>query len=389
MQIKEMPISEYEKLPPRFNPTGYNAAEWVSLFKRAGAKYVTITSKHHDGFAMWNSEVSDWDIVDSTPYGRDVLKPLAEECRKQGLKLFFYHSHLDWHHPDYFPRGRTGQHAGRPASGDFNKYLDTMDAQLTELLGGDYGEVAGIWFDGWWDQRAGKKGEGDPRTSRVDWRLEQSYALIHRLQPQALVGNNHHLAPFDGEDFQMFERDLPGENKGGFSEEAQVGALPLETCDTINGAWGYNAGDKNYKTAKQLVDYLVRAAGRNANFLLNIGPRPDGTIQPEFVERLEVMGKWLDQYGPTIYATHGGPVAPQTWGVATHTDEHIYLHVLDAKQAADGWLTLTGTADLKQEKLKRFDTNTAIESRRNAAGEFQIRLPDDAGELHDLVLVTE
>ena len=171
--------------------------------------------------------------------------------------------------------------------------------------------------------------------------------MIHALQPACLVGANHHVRPFAGEDFQMFERDLPGDNKGGFSRDSQVGNLPLETCDTINGAWGYNAGDKNYKSVPDLIRYLVRAAGRDANFLLNIGPCPDGTIDPEFVSRLEGIGAWLDKYGQTIYGTRGGPIAPQPWGVTTQSADAVYLHVLDTSHADnDGWLVLSGTEGL-------------------------------------------
>src|SRR5260221_7992236 len=151
MNNDKMPVSEYEKLPAQFNPTEFNAAEWVSLAKAAGMKYITITSKHHDGFAMFDSKVSDYNIVARTPYKKDVLKALAEECRRQGLKLFFYYSQLDWHNPDYFPRGRTGQDAGRPEQGNWPRYLDYMDGQLRELLT-NYGDIAGIWFDGWWDR---------------------------------------------------------------------------------------------------------------------------------------------------------------------------------------------------------------------------------------------
>jgi len=316
MNQEKIPIVEYEKLAPRFNPVKFDAAQWVAMAKAAGQRYITITSKHHDGFAMFGTKQTKWNIVDATPYAKDVLKPLSEECRKQGVKLFFYHSHLDWHHPDYFPRGRTGETAGRPEAGDFNRYLDFMDAQLTELLT-NYGDVAGIWFDGIWDKRD------------ADWRLRRTYDLIHRLQPQALVGNNHHLAPNEGEDFQMFEKDLPGENSTGFSGDSKVGKLPLETCETINGAWGYNAGDKNLKSTKTLLRYLINAAGRNANFLLNIGPKPDGTVQDDFVTRLKEMGDWLGKNGASIYGTRGGPIAPRPWGVSTQKGATIYAHVLD------------------------------------------------------------
>jgi alpha-L-fucosidase len=279
-------------------------------------RYITITSKHHDGFAMFGTKQSKWNIVDRTPYAKDVLKPLSEECRRQGLRLFFYHSHLDWHHPDYYPLGRTGHSSGRPEGGDFNRYLDYMDAQLTELLTG-YGDIAGIWFDGIWDRRD------------ADWRLRQTYDLIHKLQPAALAGNNHHLAPFAGEDFQMFEKDLPGKNTAGFNAESKIGNLPLETCETISGAWGYNSDDRNFKSTEQLIHYMAKAAGNNANFLLNVGPKPDGTIQDEFRTRLTEMGTWLARNGESIYGTRGGPITPRPWGVTTQKANKTYVHVLD------------------------------------------------------------
>jgi alpha-L-fucosidase len=329
MNNHKMTVAKYEQLPARFNPTEYDAAEWVKMAKAAGMKYITITSKHHDGFAMWDSKVSDWTIVKRTPYKKDVLKMLADECHQQGVKLFFYHSHLDWHHPDYYPRGQTGHNTGRPEQGDFNKYLDYMDAQLEELCTG-YGPIGGIWFDGWWDQQVKKPGV-DPKTTHVDWRLRRTYDLIHRLQPQALIGNNHHVAPFPGEDFQMFEKDLPGGNTAGFNADSKPGELPLETCETVNRAWGYNKNDQHFKSTRDLVHYLVNAAGRNANFLLNVGPMPSGKIQPEFVERLRDMGRWLDKNGASIYSTRGGPVPPQSWGVTTMTADDVYVHVLDEK----------------------------------------------------------
>jgi len=259
--------------------------------------------------------------VDRTPYKKDPLKMLADECHKQGIKLFFYYSQLDWHNPNYFPLGRTGHSAGRAPGGDWNKYLDYMDGQLTELLT-NYGPIGGIWFDGWWDK------------PDADWRLQQTYALIHRLQPAALIGSNHHRKPFPGEDFQMFEKDLPGQKTAIFNKDSEIGALPLETCDTINKAWGYNKNDKNYKSPTDLIQYLVRASGNNANFLLNIGPLPDGTIQPEFVERLHAIGAWLSKNGDSIYGTRGGPIAPQKWGVSTQKGNKVYVHLLAASTGA-------------------------------------------------------
>jgi alpha-L-fucosidase len=320
MNTRKIRAEDYEKLPAFFNPTQFNAAEWVSLAKAAGMKYITITSKHHDGFAMFDSKSSDWDIVDRTPYKRDPLKQLADECRKQGLKLFFYYSQLDWHHPDYFPRGRTGRDTDRPEKGDWNKYLDYMDGQLSELLT-HYGPLGGIWFDGWWDRKD------------ADWRLPRTYGLIHKLQPGALVGSNHHQKPFPGEDFQMFEKDLPGQNTTGFSGDSKIGDLPLETCETINGAWGFNLTDRRWKSTKDLVRYLARAAGMNANFLLNVGPMPNGKIQPEQQQRLREIGGWLAKNGESIYGTRGGPISPRAWGVTTKKTtakgNTVYVHVFD------------------------------------------------------------
>jgi alpha-L-fucosidase len=195
-----------------------------------------------------------------------------------------------------------------------------MDTQLKELLTG-YGELGGIWFDGWWDK------------PEADWRLAKTYKLIHDLQPQALVGSNHHRKPNPGEDFQMFEKDLPGSNTAGFNDKSEIGTLPLEMCETINNSWGYNKNDHSHKSTKQIVQLLVKAAGYDANLLLNIGPKPDGTVQPEFVDRLREVGEWLKKNGESVYGTRGGPWTPRNWGVSTRRGNKVYVHVLDWKDA--------------------------------------------------------
>ena len=368
MNNRRIPARDYEKLPALFNPTEFDAKEWVSLAKSAGMKYITITSKHHDGFAMFDSKVSDWDIVDRTPYKKDVLKALADECQRQGLKLFFYHSHLDWHHPDYYPRGRTGREAGRPDSGEWYRYLDYMDAQLTELLT-NYGPVGGIWFDGWWDR------------PDADWRLQKTYDLIHRLQPAALVGNNHHKKPFPGEDFQMFEKDLPGKNTAGFNADSEIGNLPLETCETINNSWGFNINDPRYKSTRDLVHYLVRAAGYGANFLLNVGPMPNGRIQPEFVTRLQEIGRWLERNGESIYGTRGGPVPPRPWGATTRKGNTVYVHLLDWEDEALALPSLGGKV-----ASARLLVGGAPVAVREEAGSVVLRVPTAGRDAFDPVV---
>ena len=317
MQNRSIAVADYEWLAGTFNPQKFDAKAWVALARAAGMKYITITARHHDGFSMFATKATRYNIVDWTPFKRDPLRELAEECRQQGIKLFFYYSQLDWHHPDYFPRGSTGRKTGRPESGDWNRYLDFMDTQLTELLT-NYGQLGGIWFDGMWDKPPPEAG----------WRLPETYALIHRLQPAALIIPNHHQAPLAGEDVQTFEQDLPGANTAGFNTRT-IGGLPLETSLTMNESWGFNLTDHKYKSPEELIHYLVRAAGYGANLLLNIGPRPDGTIPPEAEERLRALGSWLATYGGAIYGTRAGPIAPRSWGVTTQRGDTVFVHVLD------------------------------------------------------------
>ena len=327
MNNQNISISEYEKLPTFFNPIDYDPVEWVSMVKEAGMKYITITSRHHDGFSMFDTKMSDYNIVQSTPYGKDIIKLLAEECRKQGIKLFFYYSLLDWNRDDYFPRGRTGKGIAERGKGKWESYIKFMKGQIRELLT-QYGEIGGIWFDGHWDQ---KEWDGTKfGDSKVDWHYDEIYGMIHELQPQALIGNNHHIGVISGEDFQMFEKDLPGENTTGYgTPKDQIGSLPLEVCETINGSWGFNLQDRKHKSNKELIHYLIRAAGYGSNFLLNVGPMPNGKIQSEHKASLKAIGKWLGKNGNTIYETRKGPCTPNENFVSTQKGNIIYLHVLN------------------------------------------------------------
>ena len=305
--------NDYVKLPSGFCPSKFDAAAWVSAVKASGAKYINFVSRHHDGFSMFKSNASDYNIVDATPFGRDVLKELSDECQKQGIKLHIYYSQMDWYRSDY-PQGGC-QVKGRVSDGKAEDYFAFMRAQLTELLT-NYGPISSIWYDGWWDR------------PDQEWDMDYQYDLIHRLQPSCMVASNHHRPPFPGEDFQLYERDLPGENKAGMSGKATIGTLPLETCETLNGMWGYRIKDQNYKDQKTLVQYLVRAAGKNANLLMCVGPQPNGEFPSLAVESMRSMGEWLEANGESIYGTRSTVVPVQEWGVTTHKGKKMYVHVL-------------------------------------------------------------
>jgi alpha-L-fucosidase len=325
MNQRNIKVNEYRNLIRVFNPVDFDAKQWVTTAKNAGMQYITFITRHHDGFSNWDTKASDWKIT-NTPYAKDALKQLAEECHKQGIKLFCYYSLLDWYRPDYqWETGKTGKGTGRTGKSNWESYIAFMKTQLTELLT-NYGEISGIWFDGHWDQLDNDHDKSLP--SKVNWHYDEIYSLIHRLQPKCLIGNNHHLSPIPGEDFQMFEKDLPGFNTTGFGGAA-VSQLPLETCETMNDAWGYNMTDRKFKSVPTLIRYMVNAAGRNANFLLNVGPMPNGQIQSEFRDTLARIGNWIQQYGTTVYGTRGNIIPAQEWGVATQKGKSIYVHILD------------------------------------------------------------
>ncbi|CAM4153844.1 alpha-L-fucosidase [Zobellia nedashkovskayae] len=310
MYQQKIKLDTYKKLPKFFDPEDFDADEWVKIAKAAGMKYITITSRHHDSFSMFDTDATDYDIIDATRFDRDPLKELAEACKKEGIKLNFYYSLLDWARDDY----KNGKKGDEEAWGDYVKF---MKAQLTELLT-NYGEIGCIWFDGHWDRK------------KANWNYDELYSLIHELSPNTLIANNHHIQPIPGEDIQTFERDLPGENKGGYSAGVEISPLPLESCATMAKTWGFDLNDTKFKTTKQLVHFLVKAAGKNGNLLLNVGPMPNGEIQPEFVSTLKEMGEWATKYGESIYGTRGGVIKTQDWGTITKKENTLYVHVLDA-----------------------------------------------------------
>ena len=378
MNNNDIPYDEYKNFASGFYPSKFDAREWVRTFKAAGAKYITITSRHHDGFSMFGTKASPYNIVDATPFKRDVLKELAEACAEEGLTLNFYYSHLDWGRNDYWPLGNTGHESGRPDGDEssWGHYLDFMCAQLTELLT-NYGPIGCIWFDGIWDKTL-----PDHKAHGELWQLRRQYDLIHSLQPACLVGNNHHLPVFEGEDIQIFEKDVPGKNTAGFSGTSKVSDdLPLETCQTIYNAWGYSVTDREYKSPEYLVRYLVETAGKGANLLLNIGPRPDGTLPGQSVERLLFIGKWLEKYGGTIYGTKGGCVPEQSWGVTTQKDNKLFVHVLDGSKTV--FLPMEGEG--KVVSAVAFDDGSKVQFTRVREG-IVLTVPDAGKEVVDRIV---
>jgi alpha-L-fucosidase len=281
-----IPVEIYDNLYKQFNPVKFDADEWVQIAKDAGMKYLVFTSKHHDGFSMFDSQLTDYKITNS-PFKRDVVKELADACHKAGLKLGYYYSPPDWYHPDY----RTENHP---------RYIKFLHGQLREICS-NYGKIDIIWFDG-----LGGKAE--------DWDSENLFRMIRQLQPHVIINNRAGL-PAD--------HDTPEQRIGKFQNDR-----PWETCMTICRQWAWKPNDQ-MKSLKQCIDTLVRVVGGDGNLLFNVGPMPDGLIEPRQVARLKEMGNWLDEYGRSIYATRGGPFKPGNWGASTHKANTIYIHILN------------------------------------------------------------
>ena len=382
MNNQNISIDEYKKLPSFFNPVYFDAEEWVLMAKNAGMKYITITSRHHDGFSMFDSKASNDNIVEKTPYGKDVLKMLSNACKKHGLKLFFYYSQLDWFRDDYYPRGRTGNGISGRGTGNWDDYIEFMKSQLTELLT-NYGEIGGIWFDGEWDQmewdgkRFGKK--------MMDFKLDEVYRLIHELQPQALIGSNHHIAPNAGEDFQMFEKDLPGRRTKSFAtSENDIGNLPLEVCETINGSWGFNLKDRKHKSKKELIQYLIKSAGYGSNLLLNVGPMPNGKIQKEHINSLKEIGAWIKNNGETIYKTKRGPIDPSDEIASTQKGNKVFIHILDSNKET----FFIENFNLRIKNISYYKSTEKVDFIKNEFG-LLLKVPNDKKTPIDTILELE
>jgi len=314
MYSAQIPVADYEPLKTQFNPVKFDADQWVRIAKGAGMKYIVITSKHHDGFGLWDSKIGDYDVM-ATPFRRDILKELAAACKKEGLRLCFYHSIMDWRHPDYLPRRPWDQRPGIQA--DFERYVAYMKAQLKELLTG-YGPIGILWFDGEWE------------ASWTHDRGKDLYAYVRGLQPDIIVNNR--VDKGRGGMAGM----TAGDHKGDYGtpeQEIPASGFPgvdWESCMTMNDTWGYSRHDHNWKSAETLIKNLVECASKGGNYLLNVGPNDLGEIPQPSVERLEAVGKWLEANGEAIYGTSAGPFPKRLpWGRVTQKGSTLYLCVFD------------------------------------------------------------
>jgi alpha-L-fucosidase len=326
----QIPIKEYEKFVPQFNPVKFNADEWVRMAKAAGMKYIVITSKHHDGFCLFNTKQTDFAVM-STPFKRDIMKELSDACHKQGMTICWYHSIMDWHHPDYLPR-RDWEKDRSTEGANFDHYVQYMKAELKELLT-NYGPIGVLWFDGEWEST---------------WNQERGrdlYAYIRSLQPNIIINNRVGAGRSGMEGFTT--EGAFGADFGTPEQQIPATGLPgvdWETCMTMNDHWGYNKNDHNWKSAEELLHNLADIASKGGNFLLNIGPTAEGLFPPESIERLHAIGEWMNMNGEAIYGTSASPFKQLSWGRCTRREfdagTRLYLHVF--QWPANGKLVVPG-----------------------------------------------
>ncbi|HSB54740.1 MAG TPA: alpha-L-fucosidase [Gemmatimonadales bacterium] len=300
-----IPLREYDKLVARFNPVRFDADQWLSIAMDAGVGYLTITTKHHDGFALFDSKLTDF-CIRSTPFKRDIMREIAAACRRHGVRPCWYHSIMDWHHPDYLPRRAWEAETRSAAGAKYARFIPYLHGQVRELLT-NYGDIGVMWFDGQWEE---------------SWTQEMGKALYRHckaLQPNVIVNNRVNgwspVPVTELGDFRTPEQEVPATGWPG---------VDWESCITMNRNWGYNSHDHDFKSVDQLIGLLVETASKGGNLLLNVGPKPDGTFPDESVERLRAMGAWMKVNGEAIRGTTASPFAEAPFR-ATSKPNRLYL----------------------------------------------------------------
>lgn len=368
-------ISEYEQYANQFNPVKFHADQWVQIAKNAGMKYIVITSKHHDGFCLWDSNVSDYDVMDATPFKRDILGELSKACKKHGVKLCFYHSIMDWHHPDAQRPFYPTYNDTSKSNPNFSRYVENyMKPQLKELVE-NYGPLGVLWFDGEWIK---------------DWTESQGkelYNYVLSLQPNIIINNRVGKGRKGMEGLSKSE-----EYAGDFgTPEQQIPATGLlgvdwETCMTMNDTWGYKSYDKNWKSTEDLLRKLADIASKGGNFLLNVGPTAEGLIPDASVERLAAIGEWMKVNGESIYGTTANPLGELSWGRCTAKPSKLYLHVFD--WPGDGKLTVPNIKySVKKAYLLADKERRKLTIKQVSDSEVVISLPQDGPDPINSVVV--
>lgn len=348
MNRGKIPKEEYEVLQKQFNPVDYDPAEWVRIAKQAGMKYIVITSKHHDGFCLFNSKLTDYDM-EGTPYGKDLLKPLADACHEQGIKICWYHSIMDWHHPQAHTE----------------EYFQHMRGQLKELLT-NYGEIGVMWFDGEWINQWSEQ-----RGAELEKYLRQ-------LQPQLIINNRIGKRKRSPGDFGTPEQHIPATGMPGWD---------WETCMTMNNTWGFKKDDHAWKSSEDLIHKLVDIVSKGGNFLLNVGPTATGKIPQPSVERLADIGRWMDVNGQSIYGTTASPFQRLVWGRCTQKPGKLFLHVF--QWPTDGTLVVPGLQnDVQRAYLLAHPDQEGVAAKREAENVI-LTLPDVTPDPWDTVIVLE
>ncbi|WP_288883254.1 alpha-L-fucosidase [Pedobacter panaciterrae] len=387
MNRSKIPVAEYQEMAKSFNPVKYDPDAWVKMAKDAGMKYIIITAKHHDGFALFNSKASKWDITDATPYGKDLLKPLAEACKKQGMKLGFYYSQAqDWNNAggsaarkvmtegwlnpdsakvDAYTEAHHGHWDPAQETKSFAQYIDEVSVPQVKELMTNYGDIAVLWWD-------------TPTNMTDEAALKLQDAL--KTQPQIITNDRLKRPNFPG-DTKTPEQKIPN--------QAELDGMDWETCMTMNGTWGFRTSDTKWKSTETLIRNLADIASKGGNYLLNIGPKPDGTFPEESIERLKAIGNWMKVNSEAIYATKSSPIPPLEWGRCTRkeTAKGTTLYFSVFNWPSDGKLVIP---NLKNEVLSA--TLLATKSKLKTAtenGVLTIALPSAAPDAIASVIKVE